>query len=69
MKISDDAKREFIDRLNIVGGFIDGLLLQHPVSSYDTDLKEMVEEASEILWAAMVLAEDRYASKNSLKSR
>lgn len=64
MKISDETKREFIDRLNIVGGFIDELLLHHAVASYDLDLKEKVEEASELIWTAMVMAQSRYASKD-----
>lgn len=63
MKISDETKREYIDRLNIVGGFIDQLLLHHPISSYNLDFKEKVEEAAEILWDVYVTAQEQYDNK------
>lgn len=63
MKISDETKREYIDRLNIVGGFIDELLLHHPMSSYNIDFKERVEEAAEILWEVYTTAQDKYKNK------
>jgi hypothetical protein len=63
MKISDETKREYIDRLNIIGGFIDQLLLHHPISSYNLDFKDKVEEAAEILWDVYVTAQEQYDNK------
>ena len=63
MVLSDETKREYIDRLNIVGGLIDELLLHHPMSSYNFDFKERVEEAAEILWEVYTTAQDKYKNK------
>jgi hypothetical protein len=57
MKILNDRKIEFLDRINIIGGMIDELLLHHDVCSYDSDIKDIIESAGDHLWEAMLMAE------------
>lgn len=67
MKILDERKIEFVDRINVIGGMIDNLLLHHDMCAYDSKLKRIVENASEMLWRAMLHAEKRHLTKDSTK--
>jgi hypothetical protein len=47
--------REATDRIKIIMGMVDNLLIQHPVFKLHTDLKDLADEANSKLWKAYQL--------------